>query len=362
MPNFSTIRSGALPFFLLTCMEEDEPGPDLVFSDSDNSLHWDHSYTRLIMARNQDDEPSSLPNASAGQGEGTGEATGGGGTESNAAQNSTRVSVERTELNDVVTQSTKNNYSRLVGLKHFGGGCDKDPEKSNKAFETKASQGLRDLETLTYIDRKAVMTNARRRPGETIPLFWARIKTLAIRLWLEKPDHRSALEYDLVGVLLTALPRYFQYDLTEADMGNPEAVYKKAFRFINTHTQLKLTDSDVRKEAKAGRQTVAVVTQNRDKPASYRSHRREEPKAEGGYTNPNSITCFRCQKRGHLARNCRVTLCNVCSLPGHTAATCRRATGNRAGNRPAGGWYKQKTTTSAARRIKRCRREDLHTG
>lgn len=133
--------------------------------------------------------------------------------------NDTRV--DRTDLGSVISQSTKNNYSKVYGLIHFNGGEDKDPDKPNAVCElrgrnwiqnidARATEALDDagriqvakqhasrmvvecittavsrhgvnwskvkehiLETypewITYSEKKAQVTNARRKTSETIP-------------------------------------------------------------------------------------------------------------------------------------------------------------------------------------------------
>ena len=336
----------------------------LVQSDSDTTstdedLVWDGNLSQIYLT-NMTDPTTSSPEAS--------------GQESS----STETLVNKTDLASVISYNTRNNYNRVQGLKYFNGGKEKDPSKPELVFEVNPKNWIRDIEartadnfndegkiqvakqysigtaftaicsivevegndwekvktaffkifpdTLSFNERKAAVVRATRQPGETLTDFFVRLQAPILQLIKEEPEYKKSLENDLTSTFMLALPMHFRTYLTKEDLKVPTTVLEKALQFVHCNPQLKLRNEDIAKET---RQTVAMVTQAPDKRA-YDKQQGARPK--NNRAAGNTITCYRCQKQGHIARDCRVSVCAKCNLVGHLAKDCRR-------NRTSGtGW------------------------
>lgn len=248
-------------------------------------------------------------------------ATGGTDVEAGASGRSeeeTRVS--KTDLASIISQNTRNNYSRVHGLKYYAGGHEKDPNDPTKPCLKSISKWLRDIDALTadnwtdlgkiqlakqhalgaafdlicvtvdnegnkwekvkerlkdvfpdektFFERKAELAASRRQTGETMPDFWVRLQKLHSALVKEQPESKRALQDDMLISYFTALPKHFQSSLTEEDMKKPDVVYAKSLKFIRNNPQLKLTQEDLIKEK---RQVVAAVSSpSSSRPPSFR--------------------------------------------------------------------------------------------
>ena len=306
-------------------------------------------------------------------------------------ESSEGTEVNKTDLATIISLNSRNNYGKVTGLKYFAGGRSKDPENPTLSCTPSVKQWVKDIDARTvdnwtdsgriqlakqyalgtafklicttvdavgldwskvkkellevfpddktYYEKKADLATARRNTGETLSDFWVRLHEAATLLEKERPENKASLQEDKITAFLTALPKHFQSYLTDNDLKDPSTVYKKAMNFVRNNPQLKLTNSDLMKEA---RQSVAVV--NVHKPQAVRYNRREEQR---NY-NDSFAVCFRCEKPGHIARNCWVEICRSCGMTGHSAATCRRFSAGRRGRNPSnryppqGNYYNKK--------------------
>lgn len=281
--------------------------------------------------------------------------------------------VNKTDLASIISLNSRNNYGKVVGLKYFVGGRDKDPANPTFSCTTSVKQWVKDIDARTadnwtdlgkiqlakqhalgpafrlitttveavgydwnkvkeqllevfpdektYFERKADLATARRQSGETLSEFWVRLHEAATLLEKERPENKVSIQEDKVTAFLTALPKHFQTYLTDNDMKNPSVVYKKATQFVRNNPQLKLTNADLMKETRQHVAAVSSSTRPRASPQDWRDERRKPPN--------NATVCFRCKKLGHVAQYCRADMCKTCGLVGHYAAICRRSQAGR---------------------------------
>ena len=130
------------------------------------------------------------------------------------------------------------------------------------------------------------------------------------------PHCEVYVNQDQIATFKRALPPAFESCLSGPKKKIPAEVYQCAMRFIRNNPQYKLTEEDLRKEAK---QTVNMAMSttplNKTKP---------EEKKESRTTS--SVRCYNCQGLGHIARHCRKkeTQCENCGLNNHRTRNCRR--------------------------------------
>ena len=96
----------------------------------------------------------------------------------------------------------------------------------------------------------AELSAVTRKQGETLTELFIRIENLVAKLEKLKPTGKEVYDDMFVSIFLNALPKDFSYILQEADLKKPLTVYKKALKYVASHTHLKLNDEAVRKETK----------------------------------------------------------------------------------------------------------------
>ena len=289
------------------------------------------------------------------------------------------------EIAEAITDNTKNNFSRVVGLPYFCGGAVKSQTAPHLKCATSAQSWIRDLENRTqtnwdengrielaksyaldsaythlvhcatkhknvwedvkktfleiYPDERSLpglmgeLSAVTRQPGETLTELYIRLQTLIDKLEELKPAGKEVYEDMFVSIFLTALPKDFSYILQDADLKKPLAVYKKALKYVASHPNLRLTDAEIRKERQ--HHTVnAVINENKTPILNQRAPLGSRPKMrcqKCHLTNHNTqncraIECFRCHQYGHSSRNCRTRLpvtCYACGMYGHIDRECR---------------------------------------
>lgn len=311
--------------------------------------------------------------------------------------------VDRTQLAEIISQNAKNNFSKVLGLTYFCGGPETFAGNPQLLCATTLLEWLKDIDARTAVQWDdagrvqlckqyalgpvfSAVTNAvrehgndwtkvksdlllvfpdtksfetkrmelvamRRRPGETLPEFYTRIRSKAGLLKEEKPAAAEIVNRDAVSALLQTLPLNFQAKLVDTDYTQPQEVYTKAVRYVRFNPQLKLDDEQVRKENK---HTVAALVAPPPHstppmpppPMTSQGHRRLSP-SSGAHTQgqtgrrgnlansrEGTMTCFRCGFPGHVARVCRAPVCHLCGDVGHIAPQCRRSSSAGRGHLP----------------------------
>lgn len=122
-------------------------------------------------------------------------------------------------------------------------------------------------------------------------------------------------------------------------------MFQKAINYIRFNTQLKLDDKSIQKEVQqpvamimSSPQTIPAVT-----PQPLMSHPSRPlvqsvcPRKHDGQRNANHqldtlTSCFRCGKKGNVAKYCRSDVCQKCGETGRNAHQCRHPLNAGRGN------------------------------
>ena len=276
-----------------------------------------------------------------------------------SGQPATCISPE--EIAEAITDNSKNNFSKVIGLPFFCGGSERSQSSPHLKCVTSAHQWIKDIDHRTvgnwddegrvelaktyaldsayvhmnhcvikhqrvwknvkeafleiYPEERSLpslmaeLSSVTRKPGETLTELYIRVETLIARLEGLKPTGKEVFDDLFVAILIEALPKDFAYILQEAELKKPLTVYKKALKYVASHPNTQLTDAAVRKEV---RQTsVNVITENNQvgdnsKPTAFRYRTR----------------CQRCNMTNHTTQNCRASECFNCGIYGHIARYC----------------------------------------
>ena len=82
-------------------------------------------------------------------------------------------------------------------------------------------------------------------PGETLTGLYIRLQTLIDKLEELKPAGKDEYEDMFASIFLAALPKDCLYILQDVDLKEPLSVYKKAFKYVASHPNLRLGDADI---------------------------------------------------------------------------------------------------------------------
>ena len=290
------------------------------------------------------------------------------------------------EIAEAITENTKNNFARVVGLRYFCGGAEQSNISPTLKCSTNAHRWIDDIDNRTkenwddfgrielakqyaldsafthlahcaskhknvwsevkkafleiYPEERtlpSLMTElaaVTRKHGETLTELYIRIEQLVEKLEVLKPTGKDVYADMFVSIFLNALPKDFAYVLKEDELTKPLTVYKKALKYVASHPNLKLTDDVVRKEKVVSVNTIPVqkstVVTHQIPPSRIRP-----PCQHCGLNNHDSHQCrtlqapvrnrFPCQKCGlsnHVTQNCRAYECFRCHKLGHTSRYC----------------------------------------
>ena len=265
------------------------------------------------------------------------------------------------EIAEAITDNSKNNFSKVIGLPYFCGGAEKSKTAPHLKCAVSAIQWIADIDNRTkgnwddegrvelaktyaldsaythithcatkykrvwkdvkdafleiYPEERSLpslmgeLSSVTRQPGETLTELYIRIEALVDKLESRKPTGKEVFEDMFVSIFLQALPKDFSYILQEAELKKPLTVYKKALKYVASHPNLQLTDEAIRKEVKST--TINVISET--KPAT-------EP-----YKPPvvrERMRCQRCNQIGHVIQTCRASECYRCHRYGHIARFC----------------------------------------
>ena len=109
---------------------------------------------------------------------------------------------------------------------------------------------------------------------------------------------------------------------------NLEVFKKRALELESTHTRFWRPEDEVKANKTAVKKIFAsgIVPQ----PAIFKEQGKvtsmEEVKVHATARTTNEFRCFKCNKQGHVAKNCtRTIICSRCNRAGHKASECRSA-------------------------------------
>ena len=215
---------------------------------------------------------------------------------------------------------------------------------------------------LSFGERKLQAMTTTRKCRETLSVFYSRIYRTYSLLIQERPDLTQSLNEEFALVLTACMPKSFNTYLKDTDKDKPHVVFEKALKFAKDHPQAGLLDVDVKKETQQKTQVVGAVSDhtgavspysslsyqptniawtntppsayNTPKPPSFPprfpppSHTPRQPNNYTSQRHTDTLKCFRCNKMGHIAKNCRAPFCPNCNGIGHMVAHCPSRQGN----------------------------------
>ena len=264
-----------------------------------------------------------------------------------------------------ITDNTKNNFSRVVGLPYFCGGPEKSTLAPHLKCATSASSWIQDLDNRTqgnwddvgrielakaysldsaythlthciskhpgkwedvkkaflevYPEERSLpslmgeLSAVKRQQGETLTELFIRLETLVGKLEKIKPAGKEVYDDMFVSIFLNALPKDFSYILQEADLKKPLIVYKKALKYVASHPHLNLNDAAVRKEIK--QTTINAIIETKPAAGAHSLTQKHPP-------IKNKERCQRCNLTNHTTQNCRAIECFRCHAFGHSSRYC----------------------------------------
>ena len=113
------------------------------------------------------------------------------------------------------------------------------------------------------------------------------------------------------GVLFKAVPPTFR-----------EALRKVEIKYSDDYLDiLSSVQSELLKLEKGVKIEVSAFASKKDRKQDVTSGKAKSP--QGSQKSQDAIKCYRCEKIGHISRDCRVKLsCNYCKRDGHIASRC----------------------------------------
>ena len=211
---------------------------------------------------------------------------------------STSTYFSKDDIVEAITDNTRNNFNKVIGLLYIYGGSESSPSASNLKCITSAHAWIIDIEkktrtnwddegridlakqyaldsAYTHINycaskykldwaniKKAFLeiypenrslpslmhkfSSVTLRTRETLTEPYIRIEGIMEQLESVKPTGKVVYSDMFVSVFINALPKDFSYILTEADMKIPLTVYIRALKYVASHPSLQLTDVAIR--------------------------------------------------------------------------------------------------------------------
>ena len=201
-------------------------------------------------------------------------------------------------------------------------------------------------EELTYQELQAELSQARRQRGENLTDFYIRLDDLEHKAKSEKPTYADCLSEMKVNTFLTALPPAFKLYITDVDKADPPKILIKARQYVKAHPECRLTNADIEKEIRQGVQSVNLLHAQAHAPQKLTKpgHPPSQTLATNNWNKPgkwvrndtyekSQIECFRCGRKGHIARHCYTNIhnnpnrrkkCDNCGMNNHPTFLCRK--------------------------------------